>query len=49
MSGPEWDKVKDLVDKAVAGGAEAVLGGDDGRHGYDRYVRRKTVYLRYGG
>ena len=25
------------------------LGGDDGRHGYDRYVRRKTVYLRYGG
>jgi lactaldehyde dehydrogenase / glycolaldehyde dehydrogenase len=25
------------------------LGGDDGRHGYDRYVRRKTVYVRYGG
>jgi lactaldehyde dehydrogenase / glycolaldehyde dehydrogenase len=25
------------------------LGGDDGRHGYDRYVRRKTVYLRYRG
>jgi lactaldehyde dehydrogenase / glycolaldehyde dehydrogenase len=25
------------------------LGGDDGRHGYDRYVRRKTLYLRYGG
>jgi lactaldehyde dehydrogenase/glycolaldehyde dehydrogenase len=24
------------------------LGGDDGRHGYDRYVRHKTVYLRYG-
>ena len=24
------------------------LGGDDGRHGYERYVRRKTVYLRYG-
>ena len=23
------------------------LGGDDGRHGYERYVRRKTVYLRY--
>jgi lactaldehyde dehydrogenase / glycolaldehyde dehydrogenase len=24
------------------------LGGDDGRHGYERYVRRKTVYVRYG-
>jgi lactaldehyde dehydrogenase/glycolaldehyde dehydrogenase len=24
------------------------LGGDDGEHGYERYVRRKTVYLGYG-
>jgi lactaldehyde dehydrogenase/glycolaldehyde dehydrogenase len=68
VSGPEWDKVRDLVDKAVAGGAEVALGG--GRpegdrfarghwfaptvltgvaNGYDRYVRRKTVYVRYGG
>lgn len=23
------------------------LGGDDGEHGFDRYHRRKTVYLRY--
>lgn len=25
------------------------LGGDDGPYGYERYLRRKTVYLRYGG
>jgi lactaldehyde dehydrogenase / glycolaldehyde dehydrogenase len=24
------------------------LGGDDGQHGFDRYTRRKSVYLRYG-
>jgi lactaldehyde dehydrogenase/glycolaldehyde dehydrogenase len=24
------------------------LGGDDGAHGFDRYLRRKTVYLDYG-
>jgi hypothetical protein len=23
------------------------LGGDDGQHGYQRYVHKKTVYLRY--
>jgi len=23
------------------------MGGDDGPHGYERYLRRKTVYLRY--
>lgn len=23
------------------------LGGDDGQHGFDRYTRRKSVYLRY--
>ncbi len=25
------------------------LGGDDGPYGYERYLRRKTVYLRYNG
>ena len=24
------------------------LGGDDGQHGFERYLRRKTVYLGYG-
>jgi lactaldehyde dehydrogenase/glycolaldehyde dehydrogenase len=24
------------------------MGGDDGQYGYERYFRRKTVYLRYG-
>jgi lactaldehyde dehydrogenase / glycolaldehyde dehydrogenase len=24
------------------------LGGEDGRYGYERYLRKKTVYLRYG-
>jgi lactaldehyde dehydrogenase/glycolaldehyde dehydrogenase len=24
------------------------MGGDDGRYGYERYFRRKTVYLRHG-
>jgi lactaldehyde dehydrogenase/glycolaldehyde dehydrogenase len=24
------------------------LGGDDGQHGFERYTRRKTVYLDYG-
>jgi lactaldehyde dehydrogenase / glycolaldehyde dehydrogenase len=24
------------------------LGGDDGPHGFERYHRRKTVYLKYG-
>ncbi|GAB3040892.1 aldehyde dehydrogenase family protein [Parafrigoribacterium mesophilum] len=24
------------------------LGGDDGQHGFERYTRRKSVYLRYG-
>ena len=24
------------------------LGGDDGQHGFERYLRRKTVYLSYG-
>ena len=24
------------------------MGGDDGPYGYERYFRRKTVYLRYG-
>lgn len=24
------------------------MGGDDGRYGYEHYLRRKTVYLRYG-
>jgi lactaldehyde dehydrogenase/glycolaldehyde dehydrogenase len=37
VSGPEWDKVKDLVDKAAAGGAEVVLGG--GRPEGDRFAR----------
>ena len=25
------------------------MGGDDGPHGYERYLRRKTMYLRYDG
>jgi lactaldehyde dehydrogenase/glycolaldehyde dehydrogenase len=25
------------------------MGGDDGQYGYERYSRRKTVYLRHGG
>ena len=25
------------------------MGGDDGPYGYERYLRRKTVYLHYGG
>src|SRR5205085_1203077 len=24
------------------------MGGDDGRHGFDHYFRKKTVYLNYG-
>ncbi|HEX6608075.1 MAG TPA: aldehyde dehydrogenase family protein, partial [Chloroflexia bacterium] len=24
------------------------MGGDDGRHGYDHYFRKKTVYVNYG-
>ena len=25
------------------------MGGDDGPYGYERYLRRKTVYLHYEG
>ena len=24
------------------------MGGDDGRHGYEHYFRKKTVYISYG-
>jgi lactaldehyde dehydrogenase / glycolaldehyde dehydrogenase len=32
-----------------AGWKESGIGGDDGRHGLEHYLRRKTVYLRYQG
>lgn len=32
-----------------AGWKKSGLGGDDGQHGFERYLRRKTVYLDYGG
>jgi lactaldehyde dehydrogenase/glycolaldehyde dehydrogenase len=30
------------------GWKQSGLGGDDGQHGFERYLRRKTVYLGYG-
>lgn len=30
------------------GWKDSGLGGDDGVHGYERYVRRKTAYVGYG-
>ena len=30
------------------GWKQSGLGGDDGQHGLERYLRRKTVYLGYG-
>lgn len=31
------------------GWKQSGIGGDDGKHGLDHYLRRKTVYLRHGG